>query len=155
LGRSARCPASAARLARFAESNGFGAKTAREQDYIHAISEFYADWDHVDLKIRAHKYRSAVEQLHAKYPGDPEAGIFYALALIATESSRDPSFADRRKAGEIPEAVFAKNPDHPGVAHYLIHAYDKPLLASRGLSVRTPKRPSRQIGDIAPIEREF
>ena len=77
--------------------------------------------------------RSAIEQLHTNYPEDSEAAVFSALSLIATESPRDPTFSDRRKAGDILEAVLAKNPEHPGIAHYIIHAYDKPTLASHAL----------------------
>jgi len=121
-----------------------GSKTARERDYIHSISVFYTDWDHIDHKARARTYRSAMEQLHENYPEDIEAGVFYALSLIATESPRDPMFSDRRKAGAILESVFAKNPEHPGVAHYIIHAYDKPALASHALAA------ARRYAQIAP-----
>lgn len=122
----------------------FSAPTARERAYIHAISVFYTGWEHIALMTRAHSYRSAMEQLHADYPRDPEAAVFYALSLIATESPGDPAFADRRKAGAILEQVFALNPEHPGVAHYIIHAYDKPPLASRALVA------ARNYAQIAP-----
>ena len=121
-----------------------GAKTDRERDYIRAISAFYADWSHVDLNTRAHSYRSAMAELYKSYPDDPEAAVFYALSLIATETPDDPTFADRRQAGALLEEVFTKNPDHPGVAHYIIHAYDKPGLASRALIA------ARKYAQIAP-----
>jgi tetratricopeptide (TPR) repeat protein len=74
-----------------------------------------------------------MEQLYRQYPKDREAAIFYALALNATASPTDKTYTKQLKAGEILEEVFAEQPDHPGVAHYIIHSYDNPHLASRGL----------------------
>lgn len=122
----------------------FSAKTSRERDYVTAVSAFYDNWAHVSHTTRALKYRSAMERMYQNYPEDREAAVFYALSLIATASNRDPNYADMRKAGAILEKVFAEQPEHPGVAHYIIHAYDKPALASRALDA------ARRYAQIAP-----
>src|SRR5437899_6455303 len=74
-----------------------------------------------------------MEQLAARYPNDREASIFFALALNATSSPMDKTYADQLKAAAILEKVFAEQPQHPGVAHYLIHSYDYPPIAEKGL----------------------
>lgn len=119
-------------------------QTNRERDYIQAISEFYEDWEQSDYRARALRYKSAMEHLYISFPEDREAAVFYALTLISTASSRDPDYADKRKAGAILEKVFAEQPLHPGVAHYLIHAYDNPVLATQGLNA------ARRYAQIAP-----
>src|SRR5712692_7087236 len=126
------------------KATAIGAKTAGERDYIAAISTFYKDWAHVSHATRTLNYRSAMERMHADYPEDREATVFYALSVIATASTHDPTFADRRKAGAILEKVFAEQPEHPGVAHYIIHVYDNSVLASRALIA------ARRYAQIAP-----
>ena len=116
-----------------ARAKAAGAKTQREQDYIAAIETFYKDADTVDHKTRALAYEKAMEGLAQKYPSDREASIFYALALNATLNPNDKTYANQLKAAAILEAVFAEQPEHPGVAHYLIHSYDFPPIAQKGL----------------------
>src|SRR6202047_3088586 len=121
-----------------------GAKTQRERDYIAAIEVFYKDSDKLDHRTRALAYEKAMEQLQARYPDDREAAIFYALALQGSASPTDKTYANQKKAGAILEKIFAEQPDHPGVAHYIIHAYDYPPLAARALNA------ARSYAKIAP-----
>src|SRR5918992_1575817 len=109
------------------------AKSDRERAYIAAIEVFYKDSDKLDHRTRILAYEKAMERLYRQYPTDREAAIFYALALNATAPPTDKTYAKQLKSGEILEKVFAEQPDHPGVAHYIIHSYDNPALASRGL----------------------
>src|SRR6266446_102319 len=112
-----------------ARAKAAGAKTQREQDYIAAIATFYTDADKVDHKTRAVAYEKAMEALAQKYPSDLEASIFYALALNTTLNPSDKTYTNQLKAAGILEKVFAVQPEHPGVAHYLIHSYDFPSIA--------------------------
>ena len=116
------------------KAKAIGAKTDREGAYIGAIEAFYKDSDKLDHRTRTVAYEKALERLHLQYPNDSEAAIFYALALNATAAPTDKTYANQRKAGEILEKVFSEQPDHPGVAHYIIHSYDNPALASRGIT---------------------
>jgi hypothetical protein len=121
-----------------------GAKTDRERAYIDAIGSFYQDWDKLDHRTRSLAYEKAMEQVYLSYSEDREAAVFYALALDATALPTDKTYANQRKAGAILERVFAAEPDHPGVAHYLIHSYDSPPLAELGLPA------ARHYAAIAP-----
>jgi hypothetical protein len=121
-----------------------GAKSQRELDYIAAIETFYKDHDKVDHRTRAVAYEKAMEQLTARYPDDREAAIFYALALNATALATDRTYAQQLRAAGILEAAFREQPDHPGVAHYLIHSYDYPTIAEKGLGA------ARRYATIAP-----
>ena len=121
-----------------------GAKTEREREYIAAIEIFYKDSDKIDHRARALAYEKAMEQLQARHPDDPEAAIFHALSLVATAPPTDKSYTNQRKAGEILEKIFVAQPDHPGVAHYIIHAYDYPPLANQALDA------ARRYAKIAP-----
>jgi hypothetical protein len=121
-----------------------GAKTQREKDYIAAIEVFYKDSDKIDHRTRALAYEKEMEQLQARYPDDPEAAVFHALSLIATAPAADKTYVNQKKAGEILEKIFSAQPDHPGVAHYIIHAYDYPPLANRALDA------VRRYAKIAP-----
>jgi tetratricopeptide (TPR) repeat protein len=105
----------------------------READYLEAVATMYDDWDSIDHKTRLHKFEAAAESLFRKYPGDSEAAIFYALALKAAADPADKTFTRQRKAGQILNDLFARQPDHPGIAHYIIHTYDSPELAELGL----------------------
>ena len=127
-----------------ARAKAAGAKTQRELDYIAAIETFYKDADTVDHKTRAVAYEKAMEALAQKYPTDREASIFYALALNITLNPNDKTYANQLKAASILEAVFAEQPEHPGVAHYLIHSYDFPPIAQKGLPA------ARRYASIAP-----
>jgi hypothetical protein len=106
-------------------------KTQRERDYIAAIETFYKDSDKLDHRTRALAYEKAMEQLQARYPDDREAAIFYALALQGSASPTDKTYANQKKAGAMLEKIFPEQPDHPGIPHYIIHAYDYPPLAAR------------------------
>jgi tetratricopeptide (TPR) repeat protein len=110
-----------------------GVQTPREQAYVDAIAAFYKDSDTVDHRTRALAYIAAMEQLAQDYADDTEAQIFYALALNATALPTDKSYSNQLKAAQILEAIFVEQPNHPGVAHYLIHSNDVPALAQHGL----------------------
>ena len=127
-----------------AKGKSVGAKTQRELDYLAAIETFYKDYDKVDHRTRAQNYEKAMEALAARYPQDREAAIFYALALNATLNPNDKTYANQLKAAAILEKVFAEQPNHPGVAHYLIHSYDFPPIANKGLDA------ARSYAKIAP-----
>jgi len=121
-----------------------GARTDREREYIAAIETIYKDADRVDHRTRALAYEKAMEQLAARYPADREAAVFYALALNITLDPNDKTYANQLKAAGILEKVFAAQPDHPGVAHYLIHSYDFPPIAAKGLPA------AKRYANIAP-----
>jgi len=121
-----------------------GAKTQRERDYIAAIDTFYRDADKLDHRTRALAYEKAMEQLQTRYPDDHEAAIFHALALLATAPPTDKTYVNQKKAGAILEPLFAEQPEHPGIAHYIIHAYDYPPLAPSALDA------ARRYAQIAP-----
>lgn len=122
-----------------------GARTQRERDYIAAIEVFYKDADKLDHRTRTFAYSRAMEQLYLRYPSDSEAGVFYALTLIATGMMKnDKSYANEKKAAQILNRVLAREPQHPGVTHYLIHSYDYPALASLALPA------ARSYAKIAP-----
>ena len=110
-----------------------GAKTERERGYIAATGKLYSDYESTPQRTRFLAYRDAMEQVAAKYPEDHEAQIFYALALAASQDPADKTYAGRLKAGAILEKLFAEEPAHPGLAHYIIHTYDVPTLASRAV----------------------
>ena len=131
--------------AALAKARQAGARTARERDYIAALSAFYDGADRRDHKVRVLAYNSAMEQLHQRYPNDREAAVFYALSLIAAGTlDSDPNFAREKEAGAILNNVLASEPDHPGVAHYLIHSFDYPPLAQLALPA------ARRYASIAP-----
>jgi hypothetical protein len=115
------------------EGHGGGARTQRERDWLAAIELYYSDYDKLDQTTRGRSYEKAMERLAQKYPDDLEAAAFYALALNETALHSDKTYAKQLKAGAILEKVAATLPEHPGVLHYLIHTYDYPLLAQRGL----------------------
>jgi hypothetical protein len=120
------------------------AKTARERDFIAALDTFVRDHDKVDHRTRVLAYSGAMERLTAKYPDDREAAVFYALSLTATSLPTDKTYANQLKAASILERVFAEQVLHPGVAHYLIHSYDYPPIADKGLTA------ARRYASIAP-----
>src|SRR5215468_744730 len=129
------------------KAKSLGAKTQRERDYISAIGSFYQDSDKLDPHTRVLRCEKAMEDLQARYSDDPEARIFYSLALLGTSlntSLADKTYAREKKAGAILEKIFVEQPEHPGVAHYIIHAYDYPPLAERALDA------SRRYAKIAP-----
>jgi tetratricopeptide (TPR) repeat protein len=115
------------------QAQAIGAKTDRERDYIEAIATFYRDYDKLDHRTRSGTYAQLMEQLYVHYPDDREAATFYALALDATALPSDKTYSNQKKAAAILEKIFVDQPDHPGVAHYLIHSYDSAALAEHGL----------------------
>ncbi|MGA2388883.1 MAG: hypothetical protein ABSF97_07980 [Candidatus Sulfotelmatobacter sp.] len=121
-----------------------GPTTPREQAYITAISAFYSNSKKLKHDARAQAYSDAMKKVYEAYPDDHEAAVFYALSLLASEPHDDTTFANRKAAAVILEKLFAVEPDHPGVAHYLIHAYDKPQLAQLGLPA------ARRYAQVAP-----
>ena len=121
-----------------------GAKTDRERDYLAAVGKLYGDFESTPQQVRLLAYRDAMGDVATKYPEDHEAQIFYALALAVAEDRGDKTYADRLKAGAILEKLSAEEPTHPGLAHYIIHAYDVPALASRALVA------AQRYAEIAP-----
>ncbi|MFZ0771374.1 MAG: tetratricopeptide repeat protein [Candidatus Sulfotelmatobacter sp.] len=121
-----------------------GPATPREKAYIAAIAAFYSDSKKLNHEARAKAYSGAMKKVYETYPDDHEAAVFYALSLLASEPHDDTTFANRKQAAAILEKLFATDPDHPGVAHYLIHSYDKPQLAQLGLPA------ARRYAQIAP-----
>jgi tetratricopeptide (TPR) repeat protein len=135
-----------AELAQAALDKGrkMGAKTPRERDYLEAVAAYYEDFANRPERARQLARAKAYETLAAKYPDDDEAQIFYALYLAATQTASDQTYSAYLKAAAILEKQFAKHPDHPGVAHYLIHSYDAPPIAAQGLPA------ARRYAGIAP-----
>lgn len=116
-----------------ADAERTGAKSERELAYIAALSGFFHDWENVPHRTRAVALQKAMEALAARYPDDDEAQILHALVLDATALPTDKTFANQLRAAAILEPMMRKHPDHPGVAHYLIHSYDYAELAEKGL----------------------
>jgi tetratricopeptide (TPR) repeat protein len=110
-----------------------GAKTERERDYIEAVAAYYDDWANKPERARQLARAQAYQKLAAKYPRDDEAQIFAALYTAATQQQSDQTYAAYLKAAAVLEEQFRKYPDHPGVAHYLIHSYDAPPIAAKGI----------------------
>ena len=121
-----------------------GTVTPREKAYIAAVTAFYSDSKKLNHDARAKAYSDAMKKVYEAYPDDHEAAAFYALSLLASEPHDDETFANRKQAAAVLEKLFAIEPDHPGVAHYLIHSYDKPQLAQLGLPA------ARRYAQIAP-----
>ena len=108
-----------------------GRTTERERGYIAAVSQLYADYEHVDQPTRVGAYERAMADLVARQPADTEAMIFHAIALTASASPTDKTYAKQRRAGATLESLWVRQPDHPGLAHYIIHTYDVPSLAGK------------------------
>jgi hypothetical protein len=121
-----------------------GAATARERDYIAALAALYQDHATVPHRQRALAYEQAMETLAATHPDDVEAMILYGLAVSANHDLNDKTFARPLKAAGLLEPLFASYPQHPAVAHYLIHSYDYPPIAPKGLEA------ARRYAQIAP-----
>src|ERR1700712_929086 len=130
--------------AMIARGKGVGAGTQRERDYLDALGVMYADYEKVDHRTRIVAYAKAMEQLAQRYPDDDEAQIHYALALNPSASPADKTYANQLKGAAILEPISQRQPDHPGVAHYLIHLYDYPPIAEKGLDA------ARRYAKIAP-----
>lgn len=119
-------------------------KNKRENEYIDAIYDFFHNWQQLNHHTRAESYEKAMEKIYAGNPNDKEAAIFYALALDATADPRDKNYVHQKKAGEILNALYPGQPDHPGIVHYIIHTYDYPELAEKALPA------ARKYASIAP-----
>jgi hypothetical protein len=116
----------------------------RERAYIRAVAALYDDFEHKDQRTRVGAYEHAMNDLVLRQPADTEAKIFYALALAASASPVDKTYANQLKAGAILEPLWAKQPNHPGLAHYIIHVYDYPPLADKARAA------ARRYATIAP-----
>ena len=109
------------------------AASARERGYIHALSLIFDD-PAIPYSTRALQYEAAMHQLAVANPNDVEVQVFYALALISDASPTDKTHSKQKQAAAVLEPLYREHPDHPGIPHYLIHAYDSQELASRGLA---------------------
>ena len=121
-----------------------GPKSEREKGYLEALGVFYRDADKLPHGARLAAYAKAMEALATRYPDDKEAQIYWALALAVSASPADKTYANQLKAAKILEPIFIANPQHPGVAHYLIHAYDYPPIAKQGIEA------AKRYSKIAP-----
>ncbi len=101
-------------------------KTKREKDYIEAIGQFFENADQFDHRSRVLNFEKAMESIYKTYPDDKEAAVFYALALNTAADPADKTYANQRKAFELLNPIFQKEPLHPGIAHYIIHNCDYP-----------------------------
>ena len=115
------------------EAMKVGGKTERERAYISAVEAYYAGPASLDVSARKAAYESAMEGLHQRYPDDMEGTIFYALAILGTATATDRTYANQKQAAALLNSVLPMAPDHPGVAHYLIHSLDYPSLAELAL----------------------
>jgi len=131
-------------LAALEKGKAISAKTQRERDYLDALGSMYADYDKVDHRTRLLAYAKAMETLAQRYPNDDEAQIHYALAVNTSASPADKTYANQLKGAAILEQIAKRQPQHPGVAHYLIHLYDYPPIADKGLDA------ARRYAKIAP-----
>jgi hypothetical protein len=127
-----------------ARAKTVGAKSDRERAYIDSVALLYADADRTPQQSRLIAYRDAMGALAASFPDDTEASIFHALALAFAADPADKTYADQLKAGALLERLFAKQPNHPGLAHYIIHTYDVPPLAPHAVDA------ARRYARIAP-----
>jgi Tfp pilus assembly protein PilF len=131
-------------LAALRKANSLPIKTQRERDYIDALLVFYNDADKVSHDQRVQAYLKVMEALALRYPDDDEAQIGYAITLNVAASPHDKTYANQLKGAGILEPIFKRQPRHPGVAHYLIHLYDYPAIAEKGLDA------ARRYAEIAP-----
>jgi tetratricopeptide (TPR) repeat protein len=126
------------------QARQLGAKTDRERAYIESVAVVFKDHGTVPFSTRAAAYEKALEQIYTRYPEDSEAAVLYAFWLQVTADRNDQTFAHQLKSAQILDRVFVAQPDHPGAAHFLIHAYDFPAIAAQGLSA------ARRYAAIAP-----
>jgi tetratricopeptide (TPR) repeat protein len=130
--------------AAIAKGRAVGTKSQRERDYIDALAVMYTDHEKIDHRTRVAAYAKAMDELAQRYPNDDEAQIHYALALNTSASPSDKTYASQLKGAAILEPISKRQPQHPGVAHYLIHLYDYPPIAEKGLDA------ARLYAQIAP-----
>src|SRR5260370_18829795 len=115
-----------------------GGKTPRERDWIEALSAYFRDHDKVAVGARLAAYSAAMERMAQSYHDDYEVRVYYALTLQASAQKSDLTYANQIKSAALLEKLFEQNPQHPGVTHYLIHAYDFAPLADPGIA--SPRR---------------
>ena len=125
-------------------AQGLNTKSTLETAYINAAAELYKDWSNRDHKTRCNNYEKAMEKIHVSYPNDKEVAILYALALNASADPTDSTFKNQKKAGDILNAIYSNEPNHPGAVHYIIHTYDNPELAQFALPA------ARKYASVAP-----
>ena len=121
-----------------------GAKTQRERDWIEALGAYYREHDKIPVDARLAAYNTAMEQMVQRYPDDYEARVFYALTLQASASKADTTYANQLRSAAILEKLYEENSQHPGVSHFIIHAYDFAPLAEKGIPA------ARRYAGIAP-----
>src|SRR5262249_10242689 len=131
-------------LAAIEKAKAVGAKTRRERDFIDALLVFYTNYDNIPHAGRVQSYLKAIEAGAQPHPRDDEAQLFYRITRHVGASANDKTYSNQLKGAAILETVFARQPRHPGVAHYLIHLYDTPALAERGIDA------ARRYSEIAP-----
>ena len=131
-------------LAGLEAARAAGLKSQRERDYVDALAVFFKDHDKLNHRTRAKAFEVAMEQVAQRYPDDTEALTLYALVLSANFDPTDKQYTNQLKAATLLEPIFRAQPEHPGVAHYLIHSYDYPPLAQKGLDA------ARRYARIAP-----
>ena len=131
-------------LAAIEKGKAAGAKTERERGYITAVEVLFKGADTIPLRARVVEYEKQMAALSTKFANDSEAAIFYALALGQSALPTDKTYANQLRAAGILEREFGKQPDHPGLAHYIIHSFDVPALAPRALDA------ARRYAKIAP-----
>ena len=139
-------PAQAARAAWSAleKARTIEVKSDRERGWIEAIRAYFRDHDKVPVETRLVAYNQAMEQLAQRYPEDFEAQVYYALTLQASAPKSDMTYANQYKSAAILEKLYTQNPQHPGITHYLIHAYDFAPFADKGIPA------ARRYASIAP-----
>ncbi|PYQ47598.1 MAG: hypothetical protein DMF59_18460, partial [Acidobacteria bacterium] len=120
-----------------------GASTDRERAYIDAINVYY-DESNPDHRGRMVAYEKAMDAVSASNPKDDEAAVFHALSIISTADPKDKTYANQKRAAEILNRVLQREPNHPGVAHYIIHSFDYPELAPLALTA------ARRYAKLAP-----
>jgi hypothetical protein len=121
-----------------------GLKSEREKAYVEAVATFVRDHDKLDYRTRVNAYDAAMAKLATRYPNDKEASILSALVTSANFDPADKTYANQLKAAKVLEPIFVAQPNHPGVAHYLIHSYDYPPIAKHGLEA------AKRYAKIAP-----
>ncbi|HUR34068.1 MAG TPA: hypothetical protein VM032_09765, partial [Vicinamibacterales bacterium] len=121
-----------------------GSPTPRERGYLEAVHELYKSIDSASHPSRVGAYTAAMERVQRDFPADMEARIFYALAVSQTADPADKTFAAQLKAAGILEPLWKEHPQHPGLPHYIIHAYDSPPLAAKALEA------ARRYAEVAP-----
>src|SRR4051812_34801764 len=127
-----------------ARASALPVRTARERGFVAASAALYRDAEPTPNSARLQSYADTMARLYRQFPKDVEVAIYYALSQLATAPKTDTTFAQQRRAIAILDPLFARYPNHPGLAHYVIHATDSPKLARLGLNA------ARRYAEIAP-----